>query len=107
MLHLPATTRATTLHGEALAAADAPMDVEPSWHRIAATPEQRAKPCALRLPALQARQQVVEPPRDIELRGICVELMASDLRAQAPSHVPGHILRHRRNDSPQPSLRLP
>lgn len=77
------------------------MDVEPPRHRIAATPEQRTKPRALRLPALQARQQVVEPPRDIELRGICVELPASDLRAQAL----GHILRHRRNDSPQPSLR--
>ena len=73
-----------------LAAADGPMDIEPTRHRTAATPEQRAKPWALRLPALQARQQVVEPPRDIELRGIRVDLLASDLRAQ----VRGHILRH-------------
>ncbi len=80
-----------------LAATYGPADIEAARRRIAGTAEQRAQTCTVRLPELQARQQVVEPACDIELRGVSNELFAGNLRAQAL----GHILGHRRKDPPQ------
>ena len=91
-----------------LAAADGAIDIETARRRLAARgPATRASHRALRLPALQPGQQIVEAPCDIELRRICIELRPGDLRAQMRTHGPGHILSHRRKDSPPTYAHFP
>ena len=71
------------VHEHGLPAADVAVDVEAARRRLAGALEEREQPAASRPPIVQLPRQRVEPRRHIELRGVGLELVGGDLRAQA------------------------